>query len=542
MPRLTPYASIICIILLIAAGSALARQPYPYYPYYSGGYPTYSAPAQQPQRYNPYPAQPGQPPAYGAQPASPYAQPPEKSAAKQTPPEVTANFSSRTAYVQQTLILVLEVASDGNLSTLYPELPKNSSLIFKLLDGPTTRSSGEGDQRRIINRFRYAVTPLDSGEITIPKIGVKGKLAEPAGHSSSFEVTTETGIKLQVLPIDPSVQPWLPLQGLVVQSVLKNPGRIEVGEPLTLVTDISVVGATGSQLPSLEKQLKQGDFRVYREKSVITGNISKDGHLLLGQRTETFTLVPLRGGEVKIPRLQITWWNVDTHQKESGNPAMQQLLVGGGSSDENRRWDKRLGNRSSSPPIWLFLIAITAAIGGWWLITWSHSGGFAKEAEQELSAFVFRGFLRIMEFINWLGPIRRLQRLRQLFVGRLPRSFRLWFCIRQVSGEQDPEVWAYMLRFLTHKHLGITTQLPLPKLAMRLVAIHPHADATTLLELMHTLDNALYNGSEIDFTRWKKRFRRELHPLRLRRNRAATAPSRRQEKLPPLNPEITYFS
>ncbi|MES9904120.1 MAG: hypothetical protein ABW168_15780, partial [Sedimenticola sp.] len=100
----------------------------------------------------------------------------------------------------------------------------------------------------------------------------------------------------------------------------------------------------------------------------------------------------------------------DTHRKESGNPTMQQLLVGGGSSDENRRWDKRLGNRSSSPPIWLFLITITAAIGGWWLFTWSHSRGFAKEAEQELSAFVFRGFLRIMEFITWLGPIRRLQR------------------------------------------------------------------------------------------------------------------------------------
>ncbi|MEJ1339252.1 MAG: BatD family protein [Candidatus Sedimenticola sp. (ex Thyasira tokunagai)] len=544
---LTLFNSLIGIVLLTTTGLSQAQQAYPYYPGYTPYPYAYPAPApqspqtQQQPGYTPYGAYPGQQPAYGAWPPSPYGQLPSRAGTEYSSPRVTVTLSNTTVYVQQPLLLKLEITSKSNISTLYPELPKNSGMIFKQLDGPTTSSSGEGGKRQITNRLRYAMTPIYEGNITLPVIGIKGDFSSPEkSGKSDFEATSEAPIKLEVLPINPSVQPWLPLHGLVIQTLLQNAERPEAGKPLTLVVDISAAGATGSQLPSLEGQLEQGDFRVYREKSKISGNISNDGHHLLGRRTETFTLVPQRGGAVQIPELNIAWWNVDTRKREIAGVPSRQLQVKG---DEGVKAKSKetvggaLFTGTASLFWWLLLITLFAAIAGFLVTVWLRRRRSVQIAGEELTTVVLQGFFRVSTFFTWLAPIRRLQRLRQLFVGKLPRSFRLWFCIRLVNGETDPETWAYMLRFLTNKHLDIPTYLPLPELGSRLAAIHPHSREMIMEEMMQILDNALYNGGNIEFTSWKQRFRRELRPALLRRKRSSSAALKHQGKLPPLNPE-----
>ena len=126
--------------------------------------------------------------------------------------------------------------------------------------------------------------------------------------------------------------------------------------------------------------------------------------------------------------------------------------------------------------------------------------------------------------------------MRQLFVRSLPRSFRLWFCVRLVNHETEPEDWTYMLKFLANKHLGIPAQLPLGELGERLSSIHARSDHRVMADLMRELEAAMYGSGTIDFPAWKRAFRRQLRPAWWRSRRLSGDSSRRARHLPSLNP------
>ena len=549
------------------------RQASPYQPYgrQAPPYQPYAQPGQQPaypySRQTPRPAQPNRPrypqqptaprqPSYQSQPPTPQApaqppptrprsqgnwpgtppatgySPPAAQSGSGTAPRLQVTVSERRPYLQQTIILTLEVISSSNLTTLQPKLPGSPGLIFGRLDGPVTLSRRRGDRTEIVNRYHYAVTPLRSGEISIPAIHVSGT---QAGRSDRFEIAAPASTLLQVQPAVESVKPWLPLHGLILQSYLKGADKPAAGKPLTLVVDISAIGASGGQLPSFEQLLRNDDFHVYREKSEVEGRLSSDGRYLLGHRTETFTLVPQHGGKVQIPELKVDWWNVDTNRVETATVPIRQLVAAGepgslGGSIE------ALAIGAKDLLLWIPLIGLFAATIGFWILAWLRNKRFVQVVEEEIAILIRFSARRFHQFLVWLAPIRRLQRLRQLFVRSLPRSFRLWFCVRVVDGEDDPEVWAYMLKFLAHKHLGIPPQ-PLLELGRRLSEIHPRSDPRAMDALMQELDNALYGGGDIDFPDWKRRFRRQLRPSWLPApRRAETTTWKPRRHLPELNP------
>ena len=515
-------------------------QPAQQYPY---GQPsqqqTYGQPAQQ----YPYGQPSQQPYGQGGQPrgsqwpqsASPYNQPQGQTTAARVP-EVQVQISESRPYAQQTLILTLKVISDNNLGSAQPELTRTGAFVFKKLDGPIARVESLSGAQKIVNEYRYAVTPLQAGEMTIPLIRVKGTLG--AGGGSPFDVLSDEPIRLQVQPIDPSVQPWLPLHGLILQSFLQDAEKPEAGKPLSLVVDISAIGATGGQLPSFEKTLHGKDFHVYREKSDTQGKISSDGRFLLGHRTETFTLVPQHGGKILIPELRINWWNVDTGEAETTSSPIRQLVAKGEPGDGDGQIAD-LFPGASPVLLWLPLIALFSLTIGIWVLAWLRHKRFMQVAEEEMSIAASFTNKQVRHFFNWLSPIRRLQKLRQLFVRSLPRSFRLWFCVRVVDGESDPEVWAYMLKFLANKHLGIPPQLPLRQLGEELADIHSHADRSVMRNLMQELDGSLYGDSPVEFNAWKRRFRNQLRPSWIPLPGRKRTRRSRQPRLPRLNPGVS---
>jgi len=533
-----------------------APQGQPTAPAYPSRQPVYRPPQSQAPAYQPrQPTYQPQVPAYQtsqpAQPRTPAFQPQQRSwpgapatsyskpapqASRPAAPQIKVQLSDRRPYIQQTLILTLEVISDTNLATLQPKLPGIGSLVFSQLDGPETLSRRRGDKTEIVNRYHYAVTPLLAGEVSIPAIHVSGTMS---GRSDRFEIASPASILLQVQPAVPGIEPWLPLHGLILQSYLKGAEQPVAGSPLNMVVDISAIGASGGQLPSFERYLKNRDFHVYREKSDIEGRISSDGRFLLGHRTEVFTLVPQHGGKVQIPELRINWWNVDTQRAESTTVPIRQLVARGEPGSLEEKLDI-LSLSSGDLMLWIPLIGLFTVTIGFWILAWLRHKPFIRVVEEEIRGVSGFSIRRFRDFLIWLAPIRRLQRLRQLFVRSLPRSFRLWFCVRVVDGEDDPEVWAYMLKFLANKHLGLPAQLPLQDLGRRLSKIHPRSDPKTMDTLMQELDNALYGGGSIDFPAWKKRFRRQLRPSWIpSHGTGGTTPRNVRQRLPALNPRVS---
>jgi hypothetical protein len=523
---------------LFAYGSlSVAQQaPYPYYPGY--GYPyapqrqqpqqpkaqTPQAPAQQqgyaPQQY-PY-QQWTQPAAPGYQQAAPQT--------RQKPPSVETELSSYTPYIQQNLVLTLRVISEGNLGALQVKLPALDGVAIKLLDGPIASSKAKS----IVNQYHYSLTPLRSGTLIIPPLSVSGNFA--TASSQAFTIESGDPIRLEVKPANDAVRPWLPLNGLLLQAYLEDADKPEAGKPIGLVIDISAIGITGNQLPSIEPHLKSDAFRIYREETESKGRLSPDGKLLMGSRSERFTLVPQYGGKLQIPELSIPWWNVDSDRAEITTVPIKQIVTRGElGEDDNPITDLFPG--ASTILLWSPLVAAFAFTIGFWILAWLRKKRFVQVVEEEVAIVGTFAFSQFRDLMAWISPIRRLQKVRQIFVRNLPRSFRLWFCVKVVDGESDPEVWTYMLRFLANKHLGISPYLPLVALGEQLAAIHD-SDQRQMAQLMHELDASVYGGKPVEFDDWKKRFRQQLKPRPLQANRLKRKHS--VQKLPPLNPDTSH--
>ena len=574
------------VIILLAMNGAQAQQQYPAYPGYTA-YPysqngqqqpgryqfkpprqqqpyqqpyqqTYQQPYQQPyqQQYQqpfqqPYQQQPqihqyqypggypGRQPVqqgYQARPQPPqYHQTPAPAATVSKSPTVEMILAGGKTYLQQTLLLTLRITSSKSLSNeTAPDMPSVSGLVIKRLDDPKASTARRDGQQVVFTDYRYAVTPLREGLSTIPAIKVRGGLNGTRG--SQFDIIAPQAIQLNVLPVVKTVQPWLPLKGLMLKTELRGADHPEAGKPIGLEVDISAVGATGSQLPSLERQLQKSDFRVYRGKADVTGRISNDGRYILGRRIETFTLVPQHGGKSQIPQLTIPWWNVTTDQAESASAPTRELTVAGESVAGVDVISDLLPGKSSLL-LWVLLIALFAATLGFWILAWLRNKRFLQVVDEEFMAFSAFATNKGGAFLTWLAPIRRLQQVRQLFIRSLPRSFRLWLSVRQLEGEQDPAAWTFMLKLLANKHLGIAPQLPLQELGEQIASFHPKSDQQAMQQQMRELERSLYHGSSIDFIEWKKRFRQQIKPSWLipsRSKRKSIKPGR----LPQLNPGV----
>jgi hypothetical protein len=163
---------------------------------------------------------------------------------------------------------------------------------------------------------------------------------------------------------------------------------------------------------------------------------------------------------------------------------------------------------------------------GRWLWQWLYS--------------VSRPLHRHMETVLvHVSPRRNLHLLRRRVADSLPRSARLWFCVRSADEEQDADDWSQVLRFLINRRLRLPAHLPMSKLAEHIIEFHPGAVADKIRSLLGELEAALFSDHTIrDFDTWKKEFKYQVRP------RLFAGLQRRQRYLratglPRLNPTVT---
>ncbi|MEA3641555.1 MAG: hypothetical protein VBE63_16665, partial [Lamprobacter sp.] len=220
------------------------------------GYPGAGAPSHYPGAA--YPAQ--QP---GGYPSSPGYQPYRPGAIDQ--PALEVRLLETQPYVQQPVLVRLDVLSSGNLATASPELAGFDAVLLEEVSGPTTsvRSSGRG--RQIVNSYLLAVTPLREGLLEVGPFKISGTLA----GGLPFSAVAAAPSRLEVRPLVGSVQPWLPLQALQLTRELDESTPLAEGRPTTLTLRMQSTGGTGAQLPDLEPMLRSDDFRAYREQTIV---------------------------------------------------------------------------------------------------------------------------------------------------------------------------------------------------------------------------------------------------------------------------------
>jgi len=523
---------------------AQAKQPgrsmYPYYP----------QPQEQFRPQTPAPQPPG---GYGNQrqmPQYPYQQPggyqnPYAQVQPQRfdPPRLDTQLSDLHPYQQQSLVYRVKVSGPSNFTTDSPEFPATPGLVIKPIGKPETSSVTQAGKRIYLSEFKYLLIPLTAGSLEIPAPRVQGHQKTGSGASGQAFKVAGQPLRLEVRAPPADVQPWMPLYDLRVKGRILDSARYEAGSPLTLEITVEALGITGNQIPPLAPQIEGKGYRVYPGQAQTEGEIASDGSMLIGRRTQTFTLVPEFGGWLDLPTLHLDWWNLVHDRREVASLPGQKIRIEGPldpNLDDSLESTKYafLGD-SPWALAWLPLaLAVLWVLYSWYRAIFGNGMGrkgigVVGRATRNMLGELYEPVAR---YTARLSPRRHFHRLRT-WVGRnLPISWKLWYCLRTIQGEDDPAEWGQALQILAFKHLGVRRHANLRLLARAIAGCHPRADARELQLLMSELDAAIYGAKPIpSFARWKREFRRQIKPSLLG-IRVRNCQVQVNGGLPPLNP------
>ena len=226
---------------------------------------------------------------------------------------------------------------------------------------PEVFDANQGGEPVKVVQAKFLITPLKSGKITIPANIVKGDIitrsrnridsffGDPfdmfnsfsgfsgfgAGSSQPFTLASKP-INLNVLPPVTGVKPWLPASSIKIEENIDNNQTFKVGEPIIRSFNIVAEGVASSQLPSLEEQQNiVNNFKVYADQPKVHDNIING--VITSSKTESFTLIPQVSGDITLPEISITWWNVNENKIEHAIVPARSLTVLGGANIVNKQ-------------------------------------------------------------------------------------------------------------------------------------------------------------------------------------------------------------
>ncbi|WP_462322738.1 hypothetical protein [Halochromatium sp.] len=474
-------------------------------------------------------------------------------------PSLEVTLFETQPYVQQPMLVRLDVISSGNLATASPKLAGFDALLLEEISGPATSVRGSGRTQQIVNSYLLAMTPLRAGMLEVGPFEVSGTLA----GGMPFSAKTSSPSPLEVRPVVASVRPWLPLRALQLTRELDETAPLAEGRPTTLTLRMEGTGGVGTQLPDLEAMLRSDNFRAYREQTIVETQLSADETKLQGVRTEIYTLVPYSGGRLQLPALRVDWWNVETARRESSSVPIRSLSVAGESGpfgfgrgsgwlsdDASSRSDDGFGRKDKAWPwFWIPLGSVLLLLIGYWAGVWYRvrgpgSGGDAQAAHhRSVSGAPIRQRLggggdrsrsgigtgtdlrnglkarlktRLKTGLARLDPrapaADAWQRLRARLRDLLPANIRVYRCAIEAEQADSASEWALRFQSSACQSLRTPSREPLPRMADRILRLRPGADEARVRSLIQELDTALYNGAELDMRRWKRELRRALRP------------------------------
>jgi hypothetical protein len=458
-------------------------------------------------------------------------------------PYVTTSISETAPYQQQNIILTLKVISSDNLAIVTPEIPYSDKFVFRKIDGPITSAGQVNRANVVINAFHYAVTPLRPGNIEIPSINVTGETSSrtmPSRGGSKFDIQSKDKLQLNVLAADTSQPNWLPLYGLSLTGELDDKAQMKSGDPVTLKIKMRAIGASGIQLPSMEKQLHTSNLNVYRESVQTNDALSSDGRFLVGEKIETYTLVPQKSGVIDIPELKMEWWNVRYHLAESSIiPARQLFAESFGNIGEDDQFAPISEFRfAMSWVFWAALFGIVLFLSGWWTAIWARERELDKLFLQSAKTAIKKRATHAAVSLFAMMPSNVSARFRKQLQRFLPMPVRLRLCMHCLEKHDTPAGWCQSFKTLSREQLHSSSEVSMAQLGAKIMTICPGADEEKVQVLMQEMDSAIYGGKQLDMNRWKAELRKQLRPgIRGFFKRKTT--SKNSAPLPELNPHIT---
>lgn len=236
-------------------------------------------------------------------------------------------------YVQQQVRYTVKLYYAVNLSDGSLDEPSAGNAVVQKLGRDKQYTATLNGQAYHVLERDYALTPEQSGALTMPPLNFRGSAVDNSDPTGFFRRGRSVGARSNSLQLDVRAKPanwgaapWLPAASLTLSDETELPAEIKAGEPLTRTLKLRAQGLGFEQLPELELKAPPG-AEVYPDKPDT--RTRDDGIWLYGERTRKFAIVPTRPGKLSLPAVEVQWWNTTTDQIETASLPAREIMVTG---------------------------------------------------------------------------------------------------------------------------------------------------------------------------------------------------------------------
>ncbi len=224
-----------------------------------------------------------------------------------------------SVFVQEQLILTLRLYTTVSLQDFQStELEVPGARLIKISSTQFQKSIAGANYTVVETKF--ALFADQSGDLVIPPVRFSGTIPDPRNpYGNSFfsrggkpvvVQTEQKTVAIKPRPSSATGKEWLPSKGVSLAEKWSNSTQqLTVGEPVTRTITFTAQGLAGAQLPPLPLPESAG-LRTYADQPRIEDSVTADS--VIGQRIESFALVPTQPGTLTIPPISVQWWDTST--------------------------------------------------------------------------------------------------------------------------------------------------------------------------------------------------------------------------------------
>ena len=246
--------------------------------------------------------------------------------------DLTVILSNDKPYKNEPFIYTAKLTSQRTVANLQLQKPELEDAIVEPLGEPKVYDKVDKGMRVDVMEFSFLITPLKAGPLKIPSVTLQGGIPiKRRGYGGSLFDNTFDPISIMQgfdrlepftlraeeknLEVRPAAMtPWLPARSLKIEEIWDPSQVLQEGEPLTRSFKIIAEGIKSSQLPSLNDCQFNGNlFKIYAD-TPQTGDEVKSGQIK-SWRKEQYTLIPQDSGDLTLPEIAVTWWDVVNEEK-----------------------------------------------------------------------------------------------------------------------------------------------------------------------------------------------------------------------------------
>ncbi|HRQ63785.1 MAG TPA: BatD family protein [Xanthomonadaceae bacterium] len=242
------------------------------------------------------------------------------------------DIEPRDPYVQQPVQMVVRLyyavgLTEGNLRE--PEV--EDAAMTRLGQDRNYAAERHGRRYQVVERV-FSLRPERSGEVRIGPAQFHGRALRQGTRRSLMDPGVRVSARTPPQSLNVRPRPaaargdWLPARSVHIEDELgPDPSSARVGEPLTRSVRLLVEGLSLDQLPELVHPELAG-AQIYADRPV--GHGRESGGWPSAEREYRFAIVPGEPGELVLPEMRISWWDVQTDQAREAVLPMRTVTVG----------------------------------------------------------------------------------------------------------------------------------------------------------------------------------------------------------------------